>query len=58
MGYVGNPQAANGAGILGHALGDQRGAVESKLAQATGMDQGSAGNLMEIVAPMVMGAIS
>ncbi|MGH9927888.1 MAG: DUF937 domain-containing protein [Pyrinomonadaceae bacterium] len=56
-GYVGNPQAANGAGILGHVLGDQRGAVEGNLAQATGIDQGSAGNLMEMVAPMVMGAL-
>ena len=57
MGYLGNPQQANGAGILGHVLGDQRGSVENNLAQATGMDQGSAGNLLEIVAPMVMGAV-
>jgi hypothetical protein len=57
MGYLGNPQQGNGAGILGHVLGDQRGAVENNLAQATGLDQGSAGNLMEIVAPLVMGAV-
>ena len=57
MGYLGNTQAANGAGILGHVLGDNRTAVESNLAQATGLDQGSAGNLMEMVAPMVMGAL-
>lgn len=56
-GYLGNPQPANGAGILGHVLGDQRGAVENNLAQAAGMDQGTAGNLMEMVAPMVMGAL-
>jgi hypothetical protein len=57
MGYLGNPQEGNGAGILGHVLGDQRGAVENNLAQATGLDQSSAGNLMEMVAPLVMGAV-
>ena len=56
-GYLGNPEAANGAGILEHVLGGQRPVVESNLAQATGLDQGSAGSLMELVAPLVMGAV-
>jgi hypothetical protein len=55
--YMGNPQAANGSGILSHVLGGDRPAVESNLAQATGMDQDSAGNLLEMVAPLVMGAV-
>jgi hypothetical protein len=55
--YLGNPQAANGSGILGHVLGGERPAVESNLAQATGMDQDSAGSLLEMVAPLVMGAV-
>jgi hypothetical protein len=55
--YLGNPQAANGSGILGHVLGGQRPAVESNLAQATGIDQNSAGSLLEMVAPLVMGAV-
>ncbi|HLO00980.1 MAG TPA: DUF937 domain-containing protein [Pyrinomonadaceae bacterium] len=55
--YLGNPQAANGSGILGHVLGGQRPAVESNLAQATGLDQNSAGSLLEMVAPLVMGAV-
>ena len=55
--YIGNPQAANGSGILGHVLGGDRPAVESNLAQATGMDQNSAGNLLEMLAPLVMGAV-
>jgi hypothetical protein len=55
--YMGNPQAANGSGILSHVLGGDRPAVESNLAQATGMDQNSAGNLLEMVAPLVMGAV-
>ncbi|HSS18911.1 MAG TPA: DUF937 domain-containing protein [Pyrinomonadaceae bacterium] len=55
--YLGNPEAANGSGILGHVLGGERPAVESNLAQATGLDQNSAGSLLEMVAPMVMGAV-
>lgn len=55
--YLGNPQAANGSGILGHVLGGQRPVVENNLAQATGLDQNSAGSLLEMVAPMVMGAV-
>jgi hypothetical protein len=55
--HLGNPQAANGAGILSHVLGGQRPVVENNLAQATGMDQNSAGSLLEMVAPLVMGAV-
>src|SRR5918993_4838490 len=58
--YLGNPQmaqAANGSGILGHVLGGQRPVVENNLAQATGMDQNSAGSLLEMIAPLVMGAV-
>jgi hypothetical protein len=57
MGYVSNPQTANGTGILGHVFGGQQPAIENNLAQATGMDQGSAGNLLATVAPLVMGAL-
>lgn len=57
MGYLSNPQQGNGAGILGHVLGDQRSDVENNLAQATGLNQSSAGSLLEMVAPLVMGAV-
>ena len=57
MGYLGNPQTANGAGILGHVFGSQQPTVENNLAQATGMDQTSAGGLLEMIAPLVMGAV-
>ncbi len=56
-GYLQNPQSANGAGILGHVFGNQRPAIESNLAQATGMDQSSAGGLLETLAPLVMGSL-
>ena len=57
MGYLQNPQAADGAGILGHVFGSQQPAIESNLAQATGMDQSSAGGLLETLAPLVMGSL-
>jgi hypothetical protein len=57
-GYLGNPETENGAGILRHALGGQRPVVESNLAQATGIDPNSAGSLLEMMAPLVMGAIA
>ena len=55
--YLQNPQSANGAGILGHVFGNQQPAVESNLAQATGMDQSAAGGLLETLAPLVMGSL-
>jgi len=57
MGYLQNPQNANGAGIHGHVFGNQRPTIENNLAQATGMDQSSAGGLLETLAPLVMGSL-
>ena len=57
IGHFADPASANGAGILSHVLGDERPAVESDLAQATGLDQSAAGGVLEAVAPLVMGAV-
>ena len=57
LGYVSNPQTANGAGILGHVFGGQKPTIENNLAQATGIDPSSAGGLLETLAPLVMGAV-
>jgi hypothetical protein len=57
MGFINNSESANGAGILGHILGQQRPGVEDGLAQQTGLDPGRAGQLLETVAPLVMGAL-
>ena len=57
MGYLDNPAAGNGSGILGHVFGNQQSSIESNLAQATGMDQSSASSLLETIAPLVMGAV-
>lgn len=55
--FLGNSESANGAGILGHVLGDRRTDVENGLAQSTGLDPSGAGQLLETVAPLVMGAL-
>jgi hypothetical protein len=56
-GFLSNPQVANGAGILGHVLGDRRDTVQNGLARRTGLDASSIGQLLEIVAPLVLGAL-
>ncbi len=56
-GLVSQPEAANGKGILRHTLGDRRGAVEQAVAAKSGLDVNSIGPLLEIVAPLVMGAL-
>ncbi|NJN95513.1 MAG: DUF937 domain-containing protein [Anaerolineales bacterium] len=53
-GFLSNPQAANGAGILGHVLGAKQDFVQTGLAQQTGLDAGSIGQLLTIAAPLVM----
>jgi hypothetical protein len=57
-GYVlggGNQQAGNG--ILGHVLGNKRPGVEQSIAQLTGLDAGAVGQMMTMVAPLLMGAL-
>lgn len=55
--YLSDTQSANGAGILGHVLGDQQSMVAQNLAKATGMNQGEVDNLLKVAAPLVMGAL-
>jgi hypothetical protein len=56
-GFLGNPDVGSGEGILGHALGARRGAVESELGRQTGLDMSTIGKLLPILAPLVMGAL-
>lgn len=45
-------------GILGHIFGGARPRAENGLGQATGMSSGQAGNLLKILAPIVMAALA
>ncbi len=56
-GYLQNPSAGPGDGILKHVLGGKRAVVEAGLSQQTGLDAGSAGQLLSALAPVVMGAL-
>ncbi|MBN2081977.1 DUF937 domain-containing protein [bacterium] len=56
-GFLDAPEQGNGAGILQHVLGDKRTGVEEKLAEKTGLASGSLGKLLEMAAPLVMGAL-
>jgi len=60
----GNKQAApemsrtmNGAGILKHILGGKQGGAADMLSQLSGLSSGQSGNLMAMLAPMVMGML-
>lgn len=53
--FLNNPQAANGAGILGHVLGSQQSAVTQGLAQNSGLNGDQIGQILQIAAPLLMG---
>jgi hypothetical protein len=56
-GYLNHPQSGAGAGILGHVLGGRQQSVQTGLSQATGLDAGKTGQLLTMLAPLVMGAL-
>lgn len=58
LGGTNSSRAANGAGILQHLLGGQQQAVSEQLAQKTGMDSGAALQILQQVAPLVLGAVA
>jgi hypothetical protein len=52
-----SPRTTNGAGILDHVLGDQQPDVQRALSSQTGLSMSSIGQLLPILAPIVMGMI-
>lgn len=59
-GFLGNKeydQPKSGAGILGHLLGGKKERVEQGVSKASGLSANGAGQLMKMLAPMVMGAL-
>jgi hypothetical protein len=57
LGFLGNPAVANGAGILKHVLGGQQTTVQQGISKATGLDASAVGQLLQIAAPLIMGAL-
>lgn len=54
-GFLSNPQG--GSGILKHVLGGRQKDIETGIGQVSGIDAGSAGQLLKVLAPIVMGAL-
>ena len=51
-------RAANGSGIVRHALGDRQEAAQQALAQRSGLSLESIGPLLSVLAPIVMGMLA
>lgn len=52
-----NNRAVNGAGILNHVLGSKQGGVADMVSQMSGLDSSKTGDLMTMLAPVVMGML-
>lgn len=50
-------RTANGAGILGHVLGDRQETAQRAVARSSGLDGAQAAQLMAMLAPIVMGVL-
>lgn len=57
QGLLGNAQAGPGAGILRHVLGERQDMAQQAVARTSGLDAGAAGQLLTMLAPIVMGAL-
>ncbi len=55
QGGVNNDVISDGAGILGHVLGNKQSTVENAISQKSGVDAGSVAQILKIAAPIVMG---
>jgi hypothetical protein len=56
-GFISRAESGPGAGILNHVLGGRQQTVQNGLSQATGLDVGKTGQLLTMLAPLVMGAL-
>lgn len=57
QGFLGKGDVSGGEGILKHALGGRRQAVETEVAKQTGLDMKAITGLLPMLAPLVMGAL-
>jgi hypothetical protein len=56
-GFIGNFQNGPGAGIIKHVLGPKANVAETVVSKASGLDQKATSNLLQILAPLVMGQL-
>jgi len=56
-GFLGGGGSSDGAGILRHVFGSRQGSLSEALGGASGLDSGSVGRILAMLAPLVMGAL-
>ncbi len=57
-GLIGAMTSQHGGGILGHLLGNRQGDAAQAVSKASGIDTGSAGKILAMLAPIIMAALS
>jgi hypothetical protein len=58
QGFLGNPGPSRGGAILGHVLGGRQPAVEQGIAKRTGLDAAKVGQILQVLAPLVLAALA
>ena len=56
-GFLGQAETGSGDAILGHVFGNRRSSVENGLSKMSGLDLGSIGKLLPILAPILLAAL-
>jgi len=56
-GFLGNPAAAGGSGMVSTLFGSQMGTIQNAISQKTGLPPAAVGKVMEIATPMIMGYV-
>jgi len=56
-GFLNKGPTSDGDGILGHVLGQRRSSVEAGLGKISGLDTESIGQVLSMLAPLVLGAL-
>jgi len=54
-GFLGAGKTSDGAAILGHVLGNRQRTVEAGIGQASGLQSNQVGQLLQMLAPIVLG---
>ena len=56
-GFLGSGSQGDGGGILGHVLGGKRGPMEQALGRSSGLSAQKVGQILMMLAPLIMGAL-
>ena len=57
VGFLGRGETSQGDGILGHVLGGRQAPAKDAIGRMSGLDKGQVGQLLAMLAPLVLGAL-